>query len=88
MTASASAAPRPLNSRQRSIARVLIEYLVGADSRLEHAALELAVDRCEGFLQALASAESAAPLRLLLNVVHGYVIVRFRCRPAQLSATS
>ena len=80
------AAARPLNARQRSIARALIQSLVGVDPILERAALDLAVDRCDGFLQALANAESAAPLRLLLTVVHAYVVVRFRCGPSELSA--
>ena len=75
-----------LNSRQRSIARALIQTFVGTESEVEQAALDLAVDRCDDFLQSLAEPESAAPLRLLLNVIHAYVMVRFRCLPAALNA--
>ena len=77
--------PRPLNLRQRAVARALIQSFVGIAAGSEQAMLDLAVDRCDGFLQALADPESATPLRLLLNVVHAYVVVRFRCGPQALT---
>ncbi len=76
---------RPLSLQQRSIVRVLIETFVGADVATEQAALDLAVDRCDGFLQSLPNRDSGAPLRLLLNLAHAYVVVRFRCNPKALS---
>jgi choline dehydrogenase-like flavoprotein len=87
MSRCSSLVQRPLNPRQRALVRVLIQSLAGADPAAEQATLDLAVDRCDGFLQSLAIEESAAPLRLLLNVVHAYVVVRFRCGPEALSAT-
>jgi choline dehydrogenase-like flavoprotein len=66
---------------------MLVQAFVGAESASERATLDLAVDRCDGFLQSLADAESSTPFRLLLNVVHAYVVVRFRGRPAALNAT-
>jgi choline dehydrogenase-like flavoprotein len=79
------ASGRPLNSRQRAVARALIQSFVGIAEGSEQALLDLAVERCDGFLQALADPESATPLRLLLNVVHAYIVVRFRCGPQALS---
>ncbi|HEY1533956.1 MAG TPA: hypothetical protein VGF76_08050, partial [Polyangiaceae bacterium] len=79
------ASRRPLNLRQRAVARALIQSFVGVASESEQLMLDLAVDRCDGFLQALADPDSATPLRLLLNVVHAYVVVRFRCGPQALS---
>ena len=78
-------ARRPLNRRQRSIARVLMRTFVGAEAASADAALDLALDRCDDFVQSLAEPQAAAPLRLLLTVVYAYVLARFRCRPEALT---
>jgi choline dehydrogenase-like flavoprotein len=77
----------PLNRRQRAVVRALIQTFAGVAAGSEQAMLDLAVDRCDDFLQALAEPASATPLRLLLNVVHAYIVVRFRCHPQALSKT-
>jgi choline dehydrogenase-like flavoprotein len=69
------------------MARTLIHCFVGAESAEHELALDLAVERCDGFLQSLARAESGAPLRLLLTVVHAYVVVRFAAQPGALTPT-
>jgi len=51
----------------------------------EQRALDLAVDRLEDFLDAIDNQAATVPLRALLVALHGYVRVRFRASPDDLT---